>query len=488
MGVRIVLCMFEDGSVALQLQWVLDQQPSADTYAVLESLINRGLPRDLQVLAAKAWDRQLAATAALAAAARVAASTVGASAGPDAQDDADAELALALRRTDPEMAHQLYDDRALMALPVLFSVFAAGDCTQRHVQALLDLTRDLQPDDVLAVDAEVSARAATMTCSGFRRVVRKSVAKLDSRSPEDKKEARRPRIGARCIPQSDGLVTIAATMPAADGIAYLTELNRRADAARTPDDQRTHGERQIDVLRDALHGTASTSTGTTPATTTSSAAPSRRTEIQVVIDYQSLLGLRDDPAELLGYGSITAADVRAMLSTPGTVLRRLVTDPVTGVLIDYGTTRYRPDTYLSALTKARDVTCRYPGCTRNAIYCDDEHCQAFPHGATSAANICQLCRKHHRRKTRGRFTYTRPDPATGQTIWTTPLGFTYLQQPASYDESGPDPGDTYPVDQDDAEYRWIPPPEPPSPPEQLDIPPPAPPPVPPACPDDPPPF
>jgi hypothetical protein len=54
-----------------------------------------------------------------------------------------------------------------------------------------------------------------------------------------------------------------------------------------------------------------------------------------------------------------------MLSTPGTVLRRLVTDPVTGVLVDYGTSRYRPDTHLSGLTKARDVTCRYPGCTRN---------------------------------------------------------------------------------------------------------------------------
>jgi len=365
-----------------------------------------------------------------------------------------------------------------MSLPGLYAVFAAADCTQRHVNAFLDLTRDLRGDDVVAVDAAASARAASMTVSGFRRVVRKTLAKLDSRSPEEKRKARRPRIGVRCVPQPDGLVTIAATMPAADGIAYMTELNRRADAARTPDDERTHGERQIDVLRDALHG----------ATATDSAHPSRRTEIQVVIDYRSLLGLRDDPAELLGYGSITAEDVRAMLSEPGTTLRRLVTDPITGVLVDYGKTRYRPDAYLTGLIEARDVTCRYPGCTRNAVYCDDEHCDAFPHGDTSAANVCQLCRKHHRRKTRRRFTYTRPDPATGKTIWTTPLGFTYVQEPASYDEAGPDPGDTYTLDEfDDADYRWIPPP-PTSPP--VDIPPPpAPPAVPPPCPDnDPPPF
>ena len=55
-----------------------------------------------------------------------------------------------------------------------------------------------------------------------------------------------------------------------------------------------------------------------------------------------------------------------MLAPPGTTLRRLVTDPVTGVLVDYGRTRYRPDAYLTGLTKARDVTCRAPGCTERA--------------------------------------------------------------------------------------------------------------------------
>lgn len=471
--------MFENGSAALKLAWVLDQAPTAATHAVLESLVGVPLPRDLQVLAAKAWDRQFAAMAAVVAAAR--ATATACAGGPEEQDDADAELTLALRRTDNEMAHQLHADRQLLSLPVLYSVLRAGDCTMRHANAFLDITRQCRAEDILAIDAEISARAASMTVSGFRRVVRKTTAKLDSRSPEEKKKARRPQIGARCIPQPDGLLTVAATMPAADGVAYMTELNRRADASRTPEDDRTHGERQIDVLRGALHGT---SVPTTDASSAASPRPSRRTELQVVIDWRSLLGLRDDPAELIGHGSIPAVDVRAMLSEPGTVLRRLVTDPVTGVLVDYGTTRYRPDTYLSGLTKARDVTCRYPGCTANAIYCDDEHCDAFPRGSTSAGNVCQLCRKHHRRKTRGRFTYTRPDPATGETVWTTPLGFTYRQEPASYDGSGPDPGDTYSLEHDEGEFRWIPPP----PTDPLDIPPPAPP-APPACPDDdPPPF
>ena len=155
-------------------------------------------------------------------------------------------------------------------------------------------------------------------------MVRKTTARLDSRSPEEKKQARRPRIGVRCRPEPDGLITIAATMPAADGVAMATELNRRADAARTPDDDRTHGERQVDVLLDALlgRGQVAPSDGEVAAR---AARPSRRTELQVVVDWRTLLGLRDDPAELIGYGSITADDVRAMLAQPGTTLRRLVT-------------------------------------------------------------------------------------------------------------------------------------------------------------------
>lgn len=223
--------MFEDGSAATRLAWVLDQHPSAATHVVLESLVDTPLPRDLQVLAAKAWDRQYAAMGAVCAATRVAATVCND--GPDAQDDADAELALALRRTDREIAHQLHADRTLMSLPVLFGVFRAGDCTLRHVSAFIDITREVERDDVTAIDAAVSMRAASMTVSGLRRVVRKAMARLDSRSPEDKEKARRPRIGVRCYPQPDGLITVSATMPAADGVAFASELNRRADAART---------------------------------------------------------------------------------------------------------------------------------------------------------------------------------------------------------------------------------------------------------------
>jgi hypothetical protein len=462
------------GGPPQRIAWVLGQRPCGATLAVLESLVDVPLPRKWRVLAAQAWERQRASVSALAVAAKVTA-TVVAPMSECTQDSADTELAFALRRTEGEIRHELSHDRRLMQFPVVFELLREGSCSPRHADALIDLTRDLIIDDAIAVDHAVGERAASMTVSGFRRVVRKAVARLDSRDPDERRQARRRQVGVRCYPAPDGLVTIAATMPATQGVAALVELNRRADAIRTPDDPRSHGERQVDALLDALGNNASTATATDMATAVAtrdvaagppapapadSPPPARRSwlrsEIQVVIDWRSLLGLADNPGELLGYGPIPADDIRTMLSRPGTTLRRLVTDPVTGVLVDYGRTRYRPDAYLTGLTKARDVTCRAPGCTANASYCDGDHCVAFPDGATAAANICQLCRRHHRRKTFDGFTYSRPDPATGETVWTTPLGFTYTQQAAFYDDTGPDPGGTVPFDNDEADQRWVP--------------------------------
>ena len=53
-----------------------------------------------------------------------------------------------------------------------------------------------------------------------------------------------------------------------------------------------------------------------------------------------------------------------------------------------------------------------------------------------------MCRGHHNRKTHDGFDYVRPNPETGETVWTTPLGFVYRQAPVSYGPSGADTGDT----------------------------------------------
>ena len=46
--------------------------------------------------------------------------------------------------------------------------------------------------------------------------------------------------------------------------------------------------------------------------------------------------------------------------------------------------------------RARDRRCRFPGCRAAAIRCDLDHNIPWPAGATSADNLCCLCRHHHR--------------------------------------------------------------------------------------------
>ena len=106
---------------------------------------------------------------------------------------------------------------------------------------------------------------------------------------------------------------------------------------------------------------------------------------------------------------------------------RLVVDPVTGYLLDYGTVIYRPPAELADFVVARDRRCRFPGCNTRATYCDIDHNIPAPRGDTSAANCCCLCHRHHQLKTFGGWTvHLRPD---GSCLWTSPCGRQVVSDP-----------------------------------------------------------
>jgi hypothetical protein len=102
---------------------------------------------------------------------------------------------------------------------------------------------------------------------------------------------------------------------------------------------------------------------------------------------------------------------------------RLLTDPASGALLDYGTTTYRPPAGLTRHVQTRDQTCVFPGCPHPAAKCDLDHRVPFPHGPTSADNLHPTCRRHHRCKQHEGWTVHRDH--TGGTVWTTPTGRTY---------------------------------------------------------------
>ena len=125
----------------------------------------------------------------------------------------------------------------------------------------------------------------------------------------------------------------------------------------------------------------------------------RRIETQIVIDLETLLGLREHPATINGR-SVPAPIARELAAHSGT-LRRLVTDPVIGHLLDYGHRRDAPAD-LTEFLLARDGTCRIPHCNVRASACDLDHSIPHEHGGpSSAANEGALCRSHHPPKTHG---------------------------------------------------------------------------------------
>ncbi|NEK93068.1 HNH endonuclease [Modestobacter muralis] len=91
--------------------------------------------------------------------------------------------------------------------------------------------------------------------------------------------------------------------------------------------------------------------------------------------------------------------------------------------------RYTPTPAQRRFLHARDRTCRHPGCRRPAARTDLDHVHAHGDGGpTDCANLCCLCRRHHRLKTHApgwRFTMT----ADGVLSVTTPSGVTRTTRP-----------------------------------------------------------
>ncbi|MGN6687386.1 MAG: hypothetical protein ACTHK1_07605 [Actinomycetales bacterium] len=151
----------------------------------------------------------------------------------------------------------------------------------------------------------------------------------------------------------------------------------------------------------------------------------------VAVPYDVLLGTSEAPGELAGYGPLPAPLARAIAADPTGTWQRLVTDPLTGSLQDFGTSRYRPPAKLAGHVITRDWTCRAPGCSNPATVCDLDHATPYANavtgGTTCAENLIPLCRRHHRAKTFTNWKVRRD--SDGSVHWTAPTGHVYITRP-----------------------------------------------------------
>ncbi len=132
--------------------------------------------------------------------------------------------------------------------------------------------------------------------------------------------------------------------------------------------------------------------------------------------------------EQAGGQVLTVGQIRAWCARPDA---KVTIRPVLDLRTRLTTNSYRPSQAIRDHVIARDVTCVFPWCGRNARSCDLDHVIPFDHdrpelgGKTSTGNLAPLCRRHHRLKTHGRWRYEMSNPGTF--TWTSPLGYLYCR-------------------------------------------------------------
>ncbi len=397
-----------------------DVEPGPLLVMMLRSINLSALDPDARIDVVAAWERHQAWAAAQAQVALASLVQDVATTSSYAADEAEwrAQLVAAELRWSPGGASHKLDVAARLVndLPATQELLAQGAISLRHATALAEAVEELSADEAAAVEAAVLDAATKQTVAQFIRTAKAAaLAAAPELAAENYANAAQER-AVRRYPRPNGMAAIFATMPAADAETVFLALDAQAQAAagRDPQDETPIAARRADALLDWAQDAL--------AQPDLPRKQGRRVEVQVVIDLPTLLGLADNPAELIGYGPIPSEAAVELAADPKARWRRLVVEPVTGHLLDYGTTIYRPPQGLRDYLVARDRSCRFPGCRRRADLCDIDHvCPAGqPGGRTASCNCCTLCRKHHRLKTHGKWQLE--IGADSSVLWTAPNG------------------------------------------------------------------
>jgi len=296
----------------------------------------------------------------------------------------------------------------------------AGRLTLAQARVLHDATYQLPAEIARKVEARVLPRAHGQSTARFRAGVRRAVAALD---PAFAARAKAARAEVRVCHElgDDGTGELYVRGP----LEITTEIHMAltAYAAKTADTLGgTADQRKLAGLRDM----AETYLGEPGVPRRHGRIPT----VNVVIELPTLLGLNAHPAEIPGIGPLPA-EAALWLLADGAPLRRLVTDPLTGHLLDYGTSTYTVPPALADQLIARYIHSAGPHSTVDASLTDMEH--NIPHdarGPTDPWNNTPVDRRWHNAKTHGDWTYTKDE--NGVITWTSPTGLTVRIEPHDY--------------------------------------------------------
>lgn len=204
-------------------------------------------------------------------------------------------------------------------LPQTLDALDQGWLRVQQAQVLVAETKEQGLEVCAGVEERVLPVAGPLPPADLRRLVRRVVLELDAGAQAEREEQARTerRVGRKALP--DGMALLWAVLPAEQAEAAWAQLTAQARAARAGGegrDGRTTDQLRADLLAQHLAGSCA------PA----GPVPWVRPVVQVPLAVAA--GASDAAAELEGYGPISAAHARRLLS--GAALTRACVDPETG--------------------------------------------------------------------------------------------------------------------------------------------------------------
>ena len=371
------------------------------------------------------------------------------------------EVGLAVRATTTTGSKLVQQALSLAELPGLLEAVSDGTLTERHALAALneldavELTLEQRQAVVLVMLARFNDQAP----GDLRRLVRRLIVQVDraAAAARDAKATRERQVWF--TGDVDGQATVTARGPAAAIAAIRASLEATLPDG-SPDDERSKDAREFDLFVDLLTGGAEPGSWNASVVVPFSVAeggelelaeipglgailPSTARELlgqcetvsQIAVDAQgAVIGAGDPMHTRQPTARATTARQpvfepqlrlhRPVLADP--ILRKLSARPAERVPAAAG---YRFPPRLQRFLEARDRTCVFPGCNRQAMKTDKDHRIPWPDGPTSTDNGQCLCRHHHRAK-QAVFTVLRDD--NGDYVWISRGGWEFRRHPKGY--------------------------------------------------------
>jgi hypothetical protein len=312
----------------------------------------------------------------------------------DTMDAVAAEVAAELR-----ISQRLATDRIGYArtmherLPQVAQVFAAGDISYHAFTTIASRTDLILDADVLAkVDQRVATnvgRWPSLTRGRLAAKVDAIVTRVDADAVRRRKERQVQReiwIG----PGTDGICELGGSLFSTDAHALDQRLNALA-ATVCEHDPRTTAARRADALGALAAGADRLGCRCARSDCTAGKKPASPVTIHVIATHDTLNGTATTPAAEISADGLITPELLTELAKSAKLVPLVhpgYAPPEPG---------YTPSTALADFVRARDLTCRFPGCDAPAVHCELDHTVPYTQGGTThAANIKCYCKLQRR--------------------------------------------------------------------------------------------